>query len=410
MANKAMVWLEESFAPRANKISSNIWVKTIKDSLMQELPLVFVGSLVTVVAILQDFIPNFPNLWPLSSYSMGLIGVATAFLIPFNYMEAKKLGKYRFIAGLTGFCLFALIIRMEDVESLSYSALGAGGMFAAIITGVVVSLVVSLFRNFSFFSEDSSMPDFVRFWFDAMVPVVILIAGGWFLVYILNFDVFGALQSVFRPVSLIAETFPGFVIGYFLWCFLYSMGISTWLPYAVYYPIFLTAIQANVDAVMAGQIATNISTSEVWFSGWLAFGGTGATLTLVFMLAFSRIKQLKTLGRASIVPGILNINEPVVFGCIAWNPIMMIPMWIHGIALPIITYVALRTGLVPTPSAIFQMWYCPFPISTWIVSKSISGLVLLAVLVVVSVLIWLPFLKVYERQLASKQSNGGEKA
>jgi PTS system cellobiose-specific IIC component len=319
-------------------------------------------------------------------------------------MEAKKLNKMRFIAGLTGFCLFALIVRMENVADLSYSAFGAGGMFAAIVVGVVVAVVVSLFRNFSFFSKDSGMPDFVRFWFDGMAPVVLLIGAGWFLVYILDFDVFGALQAVFRPVSLIAETFPGFVLGYFMWCFLYSMGISTWLPYAVYTPIFLTAIQANVDAVAAGQAAVNISTMEVWFSGWLAFGGTGATLTLVFILTFSKVKQLKTLGRASILPGLLNINEPVVFGCIAWNPIMMIPMWLHGLILPVITYIALRTGLAPIPSSIFQMWYCPFPISTWIVSRSVSGLVLLAVLVVVSILIWLPFLKVYERQLAAKQA------
>jgi PTS system cellobiose-specific IIC component len=405
MANKVLVWLEESFAPRANKISSNIWVKTIKNSLMQELPLVFVGSLVTIIALLQDFIPNFPDLWPLSSYTIGLIGVATAFLVPFNYMEAKKLNKLRFIAGLTGFCLFALIIRMEDVADLSYSALGAGGMFAALVVGVVVAAVVALFRNFSFFSKDSGMPDFVRFWFDGMVPVVLLIGTGWFLVYVLNFNVFGALQAVFRPVSMIAETFPGFVFGYFMWCFLYSMGISTWLPYAVYTPIFLTAIQANVDAVAAGQAAVNISTMEVWFSGWLGFGGTGATLTLVFILAFSKIKQLKTLGRASILPGLLNINEPVVFGCIAWNPIMMLPMWLHGLILPIITYIALRTGLVPIPSSVFQMWYCPFPISTWIVSRSISGMVLLALLVVISILIWLPFLKVYEKQLAAKQAD-----
>jgi PTS system cellobiose-specific IIC component len=403
MANKAMVWLEESFAPRANKISSNIWVKTIKDSLMQELPLVFVGSLVTILAILQDFIPGFPNLWPMSSYTMGLIGIAMAFLIPFNYMEAKKLSRMRYVAGLTGFCLFALIIRMEEVADLSYSALGAGGMFAAIVVGVVVANVVSLFRNFSFFKKDSAMPDFVRFWFDSMVPVVILIALGWLLVYQLNFDIFGILQAIFAPVAQITETFPGFVIGYFLWCFLYSLGISTWLPYAIYAPIFLTAIQANADAVAAGQIATNISTMEVWFSGWLGFGGTGATLTLVFLLAFSKVKQLKILGRASILPGMLNINEPVVFGCIAWNPIMMIPMWLHGIILPIITYIALRTGLVPIPSSVFQMWYCPFPISTWIVSKSVSGLLLLAVLVVVSIVIWLPFLKVYERQLAAKE-------
>jgi PTS system cellobiose-specific IIC component len=405
MANKVLTWLEESFAPQANKISDNIWIKTIKNSLMQELPLVFVGSLVTILAILQDFIPNFPNLWPLSSYTIGLIGVTTAFLIPFNYMEAKKLNKMRFIAGLTGFCLFALIIRMEEVADLSYSAFGAGGMFAAIVVGVVVAMVVALFRNFTFFSKDSAMPDFVRFWFDGMAPVVLLIGAGWLLTYVLNFDVFGALQAVFKPISSIAETFPGFVLGYFMWCFLYSMGISTWLPYAVYTPIFLTAIQANADAVAAGQAAVNISTQEVWFSGWLAFGGTGATLTLVFILTFSRIKQLKTLGRASILPGLLNINEPVVFGCVAWNPIMMIPMWLHGLILPAITYIVLRVGLVPIPSSVFQMWYCPFPISTWIVSRSVSGLVLLAALMFVSVLIWLPFLKVYEKQLAAKQAN-----
>jgi PTS system cellobiose-specific IIC component len=84
---------------------------------------------------------------------------------------------------------------------------------------------------------------------------------------------------------------------------------------------------------------------------------------------------------------------------------MMIPMWIHGLVLPAITYFALRTGLVPIPSSVFQMWYCPFPISTWIVSRSVSGLVLLAILFAVSVLIWLPFLKVYEKQLAAKEAD-----
>jgi PTS system cellobiose-specific IIC component len=406
MANKAMVWLEESFAPAANKLSGNVWVKTIKDSLMQELPLVFTGSLVTILAILQDFIPAFPDLWPLSSYTVGLIGITTAFLIPFNYMEAKKLTKLRFIAGLTGFCLYALIIRLDNLAELEYSAFGAGGMFAAIIVGVIVALVISRFRNFSFFKKDSAMPDFVRFWFDAMLPVVILIGAGWFLVYVLGFDIFGILQAVFKPIAGITETFSGFVLGYFFWCFLYSMGISTWLPYALYTPIFLAAIQQNIDVAAAGGIPQNISTSEVWFSGWLGFGGTGCTLTLVILLAFfSKVKQLKVLGRASLFPSFLNINEPVVFGCIAWNPIMMIPMWIHGLVIPAVTYIALRSGLVPIPSVMFQMWYCPFPISTWIVSKSISGLILLAVLLVVSIIIWLPFLNVYEKQLIAKQQS-----
>jgi PTS system cellobiose-specific IIC component len=216
MANKAMVWFEEIFAPSANKIAGNIWVKIIKDSLMQTLPLIFVGSLVTILAILQDFIPGFPDLWPLTSYSIGLIGVVMAFLIPFNYMEAKKLNKFRYIAGLTGFCLYALIIRLENVAEMDYGVLGAGGMFAAIVTGVIVALFVSLFRDFSFFKKDSSMPDFVRFWFDSMVPVVLLIGTGWLLLYVLNFDIFGILIAIFTPIAQIGETFPGFVLCYFI--------------------------------------------------------------------------------------------------------------------------------------------------------------------------------------------------
>ena len=120
-------------------------------------------------------------------------------------------------------------------------------------------------------------------------------------------------------------------------------------------------------------------------------------MTLVILLLFSRAHQLKTLGKASLFPGLLNINEPVVFGCVAWNPIMMIPMWVNGLVIPAITWFALRAGLVPIPAVIFQMWYCPFPISTWIVSKSVSGLVLLAALLVISTLIWLPFLRVSKK-------------
>lgn len=34
----------------------------------------------------------------------------------------------------------------------------------------------------------------------------------------------------------------------------------------------------------------------------------------------SRSNRLKAMGRATLIPSIFNINEPVVFGVIAWNP------------------------------------------------------------------------------------------
>ncbi|MDR2658555.1 MAG: PTS transporter subunit EIIC [Spirochaetaceae bacterium] len=397
MANKAMVWLEESFAPALNKAAKNIWVETIKDALMQVLPLILVGSLVTVFAILQDYIPGFPNLWTLSSYTMGLIGLFIAFLIPFNYMEKKKLPKMRIVSGMTAVCLFALILRLEELAELEYSALGAGGMFVSIIIGIIVAIVMGLFSHFSFFSKNSAIPDFVRFWFDSMLPIVLLITAGWVVVYLLNFNLFAFIQGLFRPLTAISESFGGFVLIYFIMCFLYSMGISTWIYYAVLSPIMLSGIAANMEAAAAGLSATHIMTTEVVYVAFLAIGGTGATLSLVFMLMASKSKRCKSIGMASFVPGLLNINEPVVFGCIAWNPILMIPMWIQGVFLSVITYIGLRSGIVPIPKSVFGLWYTPYPVASFILS-GIAGLALCLILFAVSFAIWYPFFKVYEKQ------------
>jgi PTS system cellobiose-specific IIC component len=303
----------------------------------------------------------------------------------------------RIVSGMTAVCLFALIIRLENLAEVEYSVLGAGGMFVSIIVGVIVAVVMKQFARFSFFSKNSAIPDFVRFWFDSMIPIILLMAAGWFVVYFLEFDLFSFIQGLFRPVMSLGETFFGFVLIYFIMCFLYSMGISTWIYYAILNPIQLAAIAANMEAAAAGLPVTNIMTHEVVYAAFLCIGGTGATLSLVIMLMLSKSRRLKSLGVASFVPGLLNINEPVVFGVIAWNPLLMIPMWIQGIVLSIITYIGLRSGLVPIPQSIFGLWYAPYPIGTVILS-GIAGLVLFAILFAVSWIIWYPFFKVYEKQ------------
>jgi PTS system cellobiose-specific IIC component len=395
MANKAMTWLEESFAPALNKVSRNVWIETIKDSIMQVLPLILVGSVVTMLAILQDFIPKFPNMWTFSSYSMGLIGLFIAFLIPFNYMERKKLQKMRIVSGMTGICLFALIIRLEDITAVDYSAFGAGGMFAAIIVGVTVARVTSLFANFSLFSKNSAIPDFVRFWFDAMIPVILLLAIGWVVVYLFNFDLFKFIQNLFLPLASVYDSLGGFVLIFFIWIFLYSMGISTWVLTPITTPFMYAGIQANMDAVAAGQSATHIFTNEVF--GILALGGLGSTLSLVIMMIFSKSTRLKSLGLASLVPSLFNINEPVVFGCIAWNPIMMIGIWIQALVIPFLTYISMSIGLVKIPQSVFGLWYVPGPVFAGIVS-GVSGVILSAILFAASLILWYPFFKIYEKQ------------
>lgn len=401
---KFIDWMEVHFAPPMNKVNRNVWVLTLKDSIMQVLPMILVGSLVTVLSILKNFLPWFPNLSTISSYTMGLISVFISFLIPFNYMEKKKINKMRLIAGMSGVALFMIIVKLQEVSVLQFKYFGAGGMFVSIIAGIYVAFIMGIAGRYSFFKEDSAIPDFVRVWFDAIIPILVVTVTGWLAVYVLQLDLYQILLNIFMPITSFAQTLPGFLLITFLGVFLYSMGISGWVLFPITKPIFLAGITANMAAVAAGGVAKNIVTAEVLYSGWVAIGGIGATLPLVIMLVRSKSKRLKALGSASLVPGIFNINEPVIFGAVAWNPILMVPLWLQGIVLPLITYVVLDMGAVNIPAAVFDMWYCPFPISTWIVSQDLSGLVLFAVVATVSTLIWYPFFKMYEKQQVESEA------
>ncbi|MCB5689828.1 PTS transporter subunit EIIC, partial [Blautia wexlerae] len=63
-----------------------------------------------------------------------------------------------------------------------------------------------------------------------------------------------------------------------------------------------------------GQHANNILTPGV--QQFVAtIGGTGATLVITLMFAFmSKSKELKAIGRASSIPVIFGVNEPILFG------------------------------------------------------------------------------------------------
>lgn len=410
--NKIIKWLSESFAPKMSKINNNVWVLTIKDSIMQTLPFILLGSVFCCLAILNDYFPSLPSFWTPFGWTMSKISLFVAFLIPFNYMEKKRYRKQRLNAAMTGLIMFLIVISPQVIADgtigFGHDALGAGGMFVAIFTGVFTSLVMGAFAKFSFFKEDSVIPDFVRSWFDSMLPIGICVVAAWVVVLLMNVDLYNIILAIFMPLANFMQTPYGFVLIMFLYCFLYSMGISSWVLTPVTKPVLLAAITSNVALAAAGTATAaslNLVTSEVIYSAYLWVGGIGCTLPLVIMMMRAKSKKLKALGTACLVPGIFNINEPVVFGAIAWNPILMLPMWLQGIVLPIIVYIFTKViAIAPIPTVVFDMWYCPFPIGTWLTTKTVTGFILLAIVVVVSTLIWYPFFKVYDKQEADAEA------
>lgn len=403
-------WLENSFAPRLQKLTSLTWVVVIKDSLMQILPFILAGSLFCVGAILNDFVPGLPSFWTPFGWTMGKLSLMVAFLIPFNYCERKRYRKQRIIAGFSGLILFMVMVEPEVVADgaagsfgQGHTAYGAGGMFVAIFAGIVSGLIFGAFSEFSFFKEDSAIPDFVRQWFDALLPIIIVVCIGWLSVQVAGLDVYNTIVSIFMPLQNFADTWYGLTIILFLHCFIYSMGISTWVLTPVTEPVKLAFIAENLALVAAGTATVanlHVFTETFVYTCYLWIGGIGATLSLVILMNFSRSAELKALGRACLVPGILNINEPVVFGAIAWNPLLMLPMWLQGLILPLFTWLFTKViPFAPIPRIQFELWYCPYPISTFISTQgSIAGVIFAILTFLLSGAIWFPFFKAYENK------------
>ncbi|WP_373116330.1 PTS sugar transporter subunit IIC [Holdemania massiliensis] len=409
---KLIDWLETSFAPKMNKINHNVWVVTLKDSVMQILPFILLGSLFCVGAVVENYITLPFSFWTPFGWTMGMVSLLVAFLIPFNFCEKKRLRKQRLIAGCTGLILFLISITPEVVAEgqagFGSSALGAGGMFCAIVTGLIVCIVFNAFGKFSFFKEDSAIPDFVRQWFDALLPIGLVIFGGFIVVQVLNINLYQIVSSIFMPLQTVMNTWYGFILINFLTCFIYSMGISSWVLTPVTEPVKLAGIAANIAMVAAGTATVaslNMYTETLVYVMYMWWGGIACTMPLVLFLMRSKAKKLKALGRACIAPAIFNINEPVIFGYVAFNPIMMLPMWIIGIVLPAITWIGCKVlAFAPIAQIQFELWYCPYPIGTWIASQGNLMAVLFVIIeVVIAGMIWYPFFKAYEKQCLEEE-------
>lgn len=99
-----------------------------------------------------------------------------------------------------------------------------------------------------------------------------------------------------------------------------------------------------VDAAHGGHIVI-----QGLFDQFSTVTGAGMTIGLVvFMTFMAKSTQLKSIGKLALVPGIFNINEPVLFGLpIVMNPMLAIPFFIMPPLSAGSTYLLIKAGILP---------------------------------------------------------------
>lgn len=398
-----MGWITKSLAPKLDKLTQNIYISAIQQSIMSILPMIMIGSVSSIVGVFRNFeVLNWiPDISMLNTYSFGLIAIFLAILVPMKVLEKRGNEKLKISAMLTSVALFFIItLPVIDGEggtmNFVMDKIGTGGMLTAVVTSVFIGWIFNFASKHSMFKKDTVMPDMVVAWMDALVPVTVTLAIGLFIMST-GFDLPLFIRGLFAPISSFGQTWLGLVMICFFTCFLYSFGF-TWILFPIAWAIWMEGMDANMAAVAAGQAASSINLMET-VMGITYIGGQGCTLALVLMCMRSKVKKLKSIGRVCIFPAIFNINEPIVFGApVVWNPILMIPLCLNSIIIPSLMYLVMRIGLVPIPSAPMQMWYLPNIVQGYLTTNSMAGVILVIALFAVSWLIWMPFFRVYEKQ------------
>ena len=231
-----------------------------------------------------------------------------------------------------------------------------------------------------------------------------------------------------RPLlrSSFGVIFPAFLT---IFCFCLARIGSNWLMYKLIskwnWPVFLgkeRLIRGNIvmsavlvlivhilwffgihggNVVMDGIFKANSSLTagigifnKDFFDIFVYLGGAGATLGLLIALPLvGKNSSENRLAKVSILPSILNINETIIYGLpIIFNPYYLIPFIITPIVLSLVSWLAISLGLVSNIVNHVD-WTSPVLISGYIGTGGFSGSILQAFNLVISILIYVPFVK-----------------
>jgi len=432
---KFISFLEIKVMPIASKIAAQRHIRALRDGLSITMPLIIIGS---IFMILANFpVPGYVD------FVNGIFGdgftakllypirvtfdiVALLAVVAISYQLANDKDVDGLSAGAISLAAFLLLIPVQTVnvtlqeggilnlgKVLPTANISAGGLIVAILTAIVATeIFIFVVKKNWVISMPESVPPAVAKSFTAIIPGLAVIVL--FFLIRLGFEStsYGTIftfitKFVGSPLALVGLSFGGMISTVSLYSFFWTMGIhGTRVVFGVMDSILLPAMDQNRAALEAGHQLPNIVTLQFYDNFVNSVGGCGATLGLIIcILLIAKSKQNKAIGKLALAPAIFNISEPIIFGIpIVMNPIMMIPFVLAPLAIGSLTYISMATGLVSFPAGVAVPWTVPSFFSGFLATNGDwRAIVLQGVNILVSAVIYWPFLKAWDHTLVQQE-------
>lgn len=431
--DKIIRFLDKYFVPYAAKIASNIYLQAIRDGLMMSMPLIIIGSLFLIIGNLpipgyaQFMQTLFGETWKLKlSYAVdgtfSLLGIFVSLGVGYRLSE-----KFRLDAITVSMISFSSYMIMSpykinffskelnkviNIKGINLDYVGSKGMFVAIIMAILTVQIVNFFvKKGIVIKMPDSVPPAVAQSFSALIPALAVITLSLILRIVLETTSWENIHNlvnvlVSKPLSNLGGSYIGALFQTLFITILWSVGLhGSSIVSAVMYPVWLSMADQNRIAFQAGLELPNIVTFDFFYFS-AKMGGAGSTIMLViFMTFFAKSKHLKEIGKLSLVPGIFNINEPVIFGVpIVLNPILFIPFITAPLVATTTTYFAMVTGIVPKLTGVTLPWTTPVGVYGFLATNgSLAALVLTVLNLTLIGMIYYPFFKLFDKQQSAAE-------
>lgn len=407
-------------------------VVALRDGFIMTTPFTIGGSLFLLIANLPvpgyaEFMASiFGNDWtaPLNAVAgatFSVLALIVVMSITNRYVTAE--GCDASMATLLALATFFIIMPAEIMTEshevvggiIPKAWAGSNGVITAIIVAFFVSYVFCYCeKNHLTIKMPDSVPSGVARAFEALIPGVILFTVGSVVFGLCHYIgattlpelLFKVIQT---PLQSLSDTIGGGIVIVGLQSVLFWAGVhGPNVVGGVVSPLLLANSldnQAILDA--GGQLLNNpaahIITAQI-NDVFVKSGGCGLTLGLIIASwIVARSQQMSSLTRMSTVPGLFNINEPIIFGLpIVFNPYLLVPFIVVPVLALLITYFAIAIGFMAPLSAVQVPWTTP-PVIAGFLLSGWQGAVVQIINLAMATLIYLPFVKAQDKSLLAEE-------
>ena len=407
-------FIMEKVALPLGKFASLRPMIVIREGLIVIMPVILVGSLFLLVALLGDggslggkplvpfLAPYVGKLWSAVGMTMGFMSLYASIAFGLIFARVYKVDSNGM--ALMGVVSFILITSLSGGE-LSTGSFGASGLFVAMASTFVSGFIYKFCIDKKLVIKlPEGVPPGIANSFSAIIPFAIAFATFWFVRSILNYDLATFFVSLLGPLFAAADTVFGFTLRVLVSQTFWSVGVhGDSIISGVTGPLVLSFIDANRIAAEAGVPLNQLP--HIWTEGlerMVLF--TSSLWGLSFWMFMSKNKTYRTLAWVSLPSTIFGIIEPIVFGLpTVLNPFLIIPWILSSVLSAIFGYLFMAAGLCAR-IWITIPWATPAPIIAFLgTGGDWRAIIIVVVSFVIGIIVYYPFFKAMERDAADKE-------